>query len=172
MEYYPANALVTAVDSNPLMQQYFEKNLQQHPGLQLEKFVVSAAEEMTEVGDDTYDAVVSTLVLCCCDRDAVVNHVRRVLAPGGVYYFWEHSVDGVGTTRRLIQQLLDTLLIWPTLFTGCHISRDHIQFLNSAGFSKVKGDNFHIPDIGLVWGGLFNLLWGGIKSHQCGVAIK
>ena len=41
MAYYPENAKITALDTNPLMKPYFEKNMKKYPTLQMEEFVVS-----------------------------------------------------------------------------------------------------------------------------------
>ena len=91
---------------------------------------------------------------------------------GGIYYFWEHSIDRPGTLRRLLQTFIDATYIWPVIFTGCHVSRDHLTLIKTSGFTDVKGEPFLIPDVGMEWLGFFKCLWYFIKSHQRGQAVK
>ena len=45
-------------------------------------------------GDNSVDAVIVTLVLCSVeDVPKVLSEVKRVLKPGGKFYFFEHVLD-------------------------------------------------------------------------------
>lgn len=54
----------------------------QHPNVSLERYVVTGAEDMRDIPDNSVDAVVSTLVLCSCDKvQEVYGEICRVLVP-------------------------------------------------------------------------------------------
>ena len=53
--------------------------------------VLRAPAEDLPFEDDTFDVVVSTLVLCGVDdQPRAVREIRRVLRPGGRFLFLEH----------------------------------------------------------------------------------
>ncbi len=52
---------------------------------------------------DSFDAVVVSLVMCTVPVASVpeaLKEIRRVLKPGGKFYFIEHVADKPGTLRR------------------------------------------------------------------------
>lgn len=57
----------------------------------LELTLVKGGAESLPIADSSFDAVVSTLVLCSvADPAQVLREVHRVLRPGGRYCFIEH----------------------------------------------------------------------------------
>lgn len=78
----PKGSHLVMLDPNESFKPLLEKNLKAHPSLQMERFVLGKAEEMSAVSDESVDAVVCTLVLCSVDKiPAVLSEVRRVLVP-------------------------------------------------------------------------------------------
>ncbi len=83
----------------------------------------------------TFDAVVASLVLCTVpDQTTALAALHRVTAPGGELRFFEHVRAGhpVGAA---VQSRLDGWGIWPRLGGGCHLARDTVAAIASAGFA-------------------------------------
>ncbi|XP_041359681.1 methyltransferase-like protein 7A [Gigantopelta aegis] len=113
----------------------------------LTDYICGKAEQMSQFADDSFDAVVCTLVLCAVDNpEAVVKEIKRVLRPKvGVFYFAEHVFARIGDGTRVIQKVAEP--IWPTLFYGCHLMRESGEVIREAGFKVCKITRFdlHIP---------------------------
>ena len=85
--------------------------------------------------DNTFDSVLTTLVLCMVkDVDKVTKEAFRVLKPGGRYYFYEH-VAAKRPAGRLLQRTLGPTWKWGT--TGCHLQRDLRQNIEDLSYSKI-----------------------------------
>jgi ubiquinone/menaquinone biosynthesis C-methylase UbiE len=84
--------------------------------------------------DDSFDAVVCSLVLCSVrDQGAVLREIRRVLTPGGQFVFIEH-VAATDRPRRLFgQRALQPL--WRLLAGNCHLTRYTDDAIAAAGFT-------------------------------------
>ena len=90
-----------------------------------------AGAEALPFEDESFDAVVSTLVLCTVgDQREALAQIRRVLRPGGRLLFIEH-VRGEGFAARF-QDGIEPL--WMRLFGGCHPNRDTVRSVREAGF--------------------------------------
>jgi hypothetical protein len=74
--------------------------------------------------------------------------VRRVLKPGGRFFFIEHVAAEPGTFLRRMQDLL--LGPWRYVFEGCHTNRETGTLLEEAGFSRVEIDRFTSEKMPLV----------------------
>jgi len=84
------------------------------------------------VTDESFDAVVCSLVLCSIrDPDAVLRQLHSGLRPGGELRYLEH-VASEGFRGRL-QRLADAT-VWPRLFGNCHTHRDTERVIAGAGF--------------------------------------
>jgi SAM-dependent methyltransferase len=96
--------------------------------------VVAAGAEELPFADDSFDTVVSTLVLCSVpDVPAALRDIRRVLVPGGKLLFLEHVRADPGTKLGRWQDRLHGP--WHAVAGGCHCNRDTLSSLAAAGFS-------------------------------------
>ncbi len=96
------------------------------------ELAVTTAERLP-FPDDTFDEVVSTLVLCSVDDlDGTLTEVHRVLRPGGVLRFAEHvrSDDPQEAERQDRRSRL-----WRRCTGGCHPNRDTVRAIQDAGFT-------------------------------------
>lgn len=95
--------------------------------------VTPDAAEHVDAPDNSFDAVVATLVLCSVDDpEAVFAEARRVLKPGGTLYFLEHVR---GDDERWIRRKQRMEPLWQWLALGCRLTRDTPGMLESAGWS-------------------------------------
>ena len=91
----------------------------------------AAIEEFST--DQSFDAVVCSLVLCSVDDpDSVVRELYSMLKPGGELRYLEH-VAGVGL-RGTLQKAADAT-VWPRLLGNCHTHRNTEASIAAAGFS-------------------------------------
>ncbi|AMW18923.1 class I SAM-dependent methyltransferase [Mycobacteroides chelonae] len=89
-------------------------------------------EDLTVAGEDRFDAVVCSLVLCSVgDPDRAAAQAFEVLKPGGEVRFFEHIAHGgaLGVAQRVVDATF-----WPRLFGNCHTHRDTLAALERAGF--------------------------------------
>jgi ubiquinone/menaquinone biosynthesis C-methylase UbiE len=77
--------------------------------------------EQIPTGDATFDSVVSTFTLCTIpDVAQALREVKRVLKPGGRFFFVEHGRSSEPRVRRW-QDRWDPMQ--GRLFGGCHVNR-------------------------------------------------
>lgn len=94
--------------------------------------LVSWPAEQLEAEDASFDAVVSTLVLCSVrDPERVLTEVKRVLRPGGKLLFLEH-VASDKPSRLAWQRRIEPF--WRPIAGNCHLARDTARSIEAAGF--------------------------------------
>jgi ubiquinone/menaquinone biosynthesis C-methylase UbiE len=85
------------------------------------------------MSDASFDAVVSTLVLCSVpDLHAALAEVFRVLRPGGRFVFLEHVAADRNPTRLKWQRRVEP--VWKRVAGNCHLTRRTEQAILAAGF--------------------------------------
>ena len=157
MRFYADGVRVIAVEPNRNMHDPLRASAAEH-GVDLEIRTVQG--ERIDLDDNSADHVVGTLVLCGVDDPAqVVSEVRRVLKPGGTYFFLEHVGAAPGTGVRRVQDLVHRPHRW--LANGCETNRDTAAVIDAAGFASVDHD---LVDPGLA--GAY------IRPHLVGVAVN
>lgn len=94
--------------------------------------VIEAGADDLPFPDDSFDAVVCTLVLCTVpDQDRAIAEIRRVLKPGGQLLFIEHVRSHDAKTAKWQDRLLP---VWRFFGRGCHPNRDTAAALARGGF--------------------------------------
>jgi ubiquinone/menaquinone biosynthesis C-methylase UbiE len=87
--------------------------------------------------DQSFDAVVSTLVLCSVqDLQQALKEIRRVLAPGGQLFFLEHVGAEDRPHRLKWQRRVEPL--WKVLAGNCHLTRRTEQAIKHIGFDLIQ----------------------------------
>lgn len=83
-------------------------------------------------GEEQFDAVVCSLVLCSVSEpDAVLRRLRKLLRPGGELRYLEHIASG--GFRGRMQRFVDATF-WPKLLGNCHTHRHTERSIVNAGF--------------------------------------
>ncbi|MBJ7354390.1 MAG: class I SAM-dependent methyltransferase [Thermoleophilaceae bacterium] len=130
LDYYPDSLerLVLTEPSEPMARRLKDRVA----ASALDAEVVIAPAEKLPFEDDSFDTVVSTLVLCTVpDPEETLAEVRRVLAPGGSLLLMEH-VRSESPDRAKWQDRLEKP--WRWYGNGCRCNRDTVSTVESAGF--------------------------------------
>ncbi len=91
--------------------------------------VVLARGEELPFADDSFDTVVSTMVLCTVeDVERTLAEIRRVLAPGGRFLFCEHVRSDSARLGRWQDRLAGPWAVWAE---GCRCDRDTLAAIES-----------------------------------------
>ncbi len=112
-KYYPQDTNITILDKTDKFREYYEESIRSHqrPDLTISNLVVNHAEDMKSIESNTMDAVLHTFFLCSVDdRKKVLSEINRVLKPGGVCVFIEHSADIRDKRRMLVQKCIEPCL--------------------------------------------------------------
>ncbi|RAV06076.1 SAM-dependent methyltransferase [Mycolicibacterium sp. GF69] len=90
-------------------------------------------EDFLAAGNEPFDAVVCSLVLCSIDDpDVVLRQLYSSLRPGGELRYLEHIASTGGRAR--LQKIADAT-VWPRLFGNCHTHRHTEEAVLGAGFA-------------------------------------
>ena len=88
--YYPKNTNLTTLELNPVLKSIANQLEAKYPNVKIVDSVIGNAESMVNVRDSSLDIVVGTQILCCInDTQSALQEIRRVLKPGGQFYFLE-----------------------------------------------------------------------------------
>ena len=102
------------------------------------KLLRAPAEDLP-FNDESFDVVVSTLVLCTVhDQPRALREVRRVLRPGGKLLFIEHVRSDDEKLARWQDRLLPLNV---RLMHGCHCNRPTLDGIRAAGFEVTQVDH-------------------------------
>lgn len=158
---FPPNARITFLDKTdaflPYLKESFEKDNRNSDDF---KLIVAPGENMSMIESNSKDVVVHTFILCSVnDPNQVLKEIYRVLKPGGVCVFIEHSLDPKNGWRRIFQQLIDP--IW-SLFFECHF-RPMNSILEAGKYNSLKVELFEQKKLVLTFSNPF--IYGlGIKE--------
>ncbi len=134
MRFYADGVRVLAVEPNPGMHPHLRAAAAEHD---VDVDIRTIHGEDIDVADGSADAVVGTLLLCGVDDPAqVLTQVRRVLRPGGTYFFFEHVVGPPGSLLRTAQKVVKAPHRW--FANGCEVDRDTATTLREAGFADLE----------------------------------
>ena len=132
LPFYRDEVRLTVVEPNPHMA---KRLLRKASRADRRVTVVPESGEAMSFPDASFDSVVTTLVLCMVDDlPRVVSEARRVLRPGGAFYFYEHVASDSPRRRRWEDRINP---VWRCLTTGCNLNRDIASAITAAGFSRV-----------------------------------
>ncbi|MFG1927430.1 class I SAM-dependent methyltransferase [Cryptosporangium sp. NPDC048952] len=137
LPYYPAAVTgLTVSEPNGAMRAVLQRRVdaaEGGPGSRAPLRISAAAAESLPFDDDTFDVVVSTLVLCTvADPVAAVDEVKRVLRPGGRFLVLEHVRGPSGSRLERWQHRLAGP--WEKFAAGCRCDRATADVLGDAGF--------------------------------------
>ena len=139
LAYYNRGVQLTISEPNPHMISRLSKHAE---ALGLRPKIVSDPGEDLPFESDSFDCVVTTLVLCMVkDHEAVIKEVRRIIRPGGHFLFYEHVISK-NVRMRKFQRYLNP--IWRFCTTGCNLDRDIGGAVLNGGFEKVEIRSFDL----------------------------
>ena len=123
---------LTITEPEPPMVRRLERHVREQAPLAK---VLRAPAEDLPFEDDTFDVVVSTLVLCgVSDQPRVLRQLRRVLRPGGQLLFIEHvRSDDPRLARRQ-----DRMNPVNRLVVCCDCNRPTLTSIQEAGFTVAR----------------------------------
>jgi ubiquinone/menaquinone biosynthesis C-methylase UbiE len=137
--YGPAIWSLTLTEPEPPMLRRLEHAAREHRPSAL---VLRAPAEDLPFDDHTFDAAVSTLVLCGVDdQPRALRELRRVLRPGGQLLFIEHQrADDTGTAR-----LQDRMNWLNRIVVCCDCNRPTLDSIKAAGFTPARLEHTALP---------------------------
>lgn len=138
LRYLSRAVRYVAVEPNLHMHRHLRREADRR-GIDLR--IHAAAGESLPVAERSFDAVITTLVLCSVDDvNAVMAEIRRVLRPGGSFVFVEHVAAPPGSRQRRVQRLVRP--VWKRVGDGCEPDRDLADRIRAAGFDAVEIERF------------------------------
>jgi len=142
--YPPAVAEVVAIEPEPTLRRLAVTAARR---ADVPVDVVPGAAEALPAESEAFDAAVVSLVLCSVrDVARALAEAQRVLRPGGELRFFEHGKGG-GRAMEATQRALDRT-VWPLLFGNCHVGRDPLAAITSAGFELGSYRRVLVPSPG------------------------
>ncbi len=132
LAYYPATvSRLTLTDMDAHMLKMLEEKAAN--GSQKKYTVRLCSADTLDFPDNSFDAVVSTLVLCSVQSVSVsLNQIKRVLKPKGKLYFIEHTINHDPRIMKWQKRLQP---LWSTVAGNCHLTRDTRELLLQTGFT-------------------------------------
>jgi ubiquinone/menaquinone biosynthesis C-methylase UbiE len=101
--------------------------------------VMVAPAERLPFEDDSFDTVVSTLVLCTVDDPRrAIDEIARVLRPGGQLLFLEHVRSGSPRLARWQDRLHQP---WHAFAAGCNANRATVDLLRESALQLQAVDH-------------------------------
>ncbi|RNA24011.1 methyltransferase 7A [Brachionus plicatilis] len=139
-KHFPKGSNVTILDKTDIFFPYLNESIKKNnrQDLNVSKLVVSKAEEMVGIESDSMDVVVHTFILCSVyDYKKVMSEIYRVLKPGGVCIFIEHSIDFRKKSKKYIQRIIGPII------TDCSFFNME-KVLSSGPYDHLELKMYHI----------------------------
>ena len=137
--YPPAVTSLTITEPDASMLKRLERQVSaQMPST----MVLRAPAEDLPFEDETFDVVVSTLVLCGVDdQPRAVREIRRVLRPGGRFLFLEHvrAADPGAAKKQDRMNWLNRVVVC------CDCNRPTLETIEGAGFRVTALEHTALP---------------------------
>jgi ubiquinone/menaquinone biosynthesis C-methylase UbiE len=131
---------LTVAEPEPPMTRQLRRKL---GGYRIPTTILSASAEQLPVPAETFDCVVSTLVLCTVpDPARALAEVRRVLKGRGQFLFIEHVRSEDPGLARWQDRLRRP---WAWFAHGCQCNRNTLETIRSAGFAVSKLECLELP---------------------------
>jgi ubiquinone/menaquinone biosynthesis C-methylase UbiE len=137
---YPPSveSLTVTEPEEPMLRRLERKVREQAP----RTTVLRAGAEELPFADNSFDTVVSTLVLCGVEDQArSVREVRRVLRPGGQFMFIEH----VRSDEPKISRMQDRMNGVNRFVARCDCNRATLDTIEAEGFEVTKLERTELP---------------------------
>ena len=131
----------TVTEPNICFESYFKGNVTLYGGdHQIGEMKVAIGEDLSQFDENCFDAVIATNVLCTVQNVAkVLSESKRVLKPGGIFYFFDHvRANSDQKWMCKLQDILSNSGIWPTLGDGCRLNRLIGDEVKNAGYSRTN----------------------------------
>ena len=139
--YPPVDELVAADPSEPMLRRARRRAAEAGRAV---TFVEAPAEQLP-FEDDSFDTVVSIVVLCTVeDQHRALQEIRRVLRPNGQLLFSEH-VRAEDPKQARWQDRLEP--IWGVVANGCHPNRRTLDAIREAGFDVSDIEQGELPGV-------------------------
>jgi ubiquinone/menaquinone biosynthesis C-methylase UbiE len=141
LKFYPPQVeRVIAVDPNPGLSKMALERIARH-SIKVEHHQITA--ERLPFDDASFDCAVSTLTLCSIpDVSNALKEIRRVLKPGGQFYFMEHGRCPDPNVNKWQDRLTP---IWKVIGDGCHLNRDIDTLVADSGLHIDALENRVLP---------------------------
>jgi ubiquinone/menaquinone biosynthesis C-methylase UbiE len=129
LAYYRKDIEWTGLDPNPHAHRYALQTAQR---LGLHAMTQAGRAEALPFESGSFDSVVATLTLCSVqDPAAALREVRRILRPGGRFFFLEHVAAPPHSPHRPVQERARP---WFRCLLGCNPALDTESLIRAAGF--------------------------------------
>ncbi len=138
LPFYDGAESLVVTEPQPAMLRRLQAKAREHA--QQAELVQAPAEDLP-FEDASFDAVVSTLVLCGADQKRSLGEVRRVLRPGGRLLFLEH----VRSDDPDLARFQDRMNWLNRLVVGCDCNRQTLGAIEAAGFTVSKVEHTTTP---------------------------
>lgn len=140
LEHYgpDVESLTVTEPEQPMLRRLDRKVREQAP---LTKVLRARAEELP-FADDSFDTVVSTLVLCGVDdQERALRELRRVLRPGGQLMFIEH----VRSDEPKVARMQDRMNGVNRFVVRCDCNRATLDRIEAEGFEVTRLERTELP---------------------------
>ena len=148
-EHYEAASHVTGLDPDlSLLEKAKERIAGFLPAERARFEVIEGDAQALPFGDESFDTVVATLVLCTVpDPEKSLREAKRVLKTGGRLMLIEH----VRMPSRAASALQDLLTpMWKHIAGGCHLNRDPEPTIRELGFT-IEREETRLKGLARTW---------------------